>query len=263
MDDEALFDWCLEVHLVRGASVSSSVCFHHSSVGNPVSPNAYNVNCHGAFCPKSKGAANGVTLRNSEGVLVHDLGKEVSSSSTLMSECLAISDACDPPSDFVCIIADIRCLTSNWSSVLERSMGVCLGNGQYLAAAIRLLPSNHLLLPDNSVPKLLPTHKTPTFPSKFNFETSPSRRNHGFKPSSVLSTQINTSAQLVQIPENAKDYSNQVPRMLNRVDDGLSLLNHFDKTRNFPYDCKQIHAYFTKLGKMGSDNLGRNKIATY
>ncbi|KAM7519065.1 hypothetical protein LguiB_018027 [Lonicera macranthoides] len=42
----------------------------------------------------------------------------------------------DPPSDFVCIIADIRCLASNWSSVLEHSMGVCLGDGQYLAAAI-------------------------------------------------------------------------------------------------------------------------------
>ncbi|KAM7515139.1 hypothetical protein LguiA_004722 [Lonicera macranthoides] len=51
--------------------------------------------------------------------------------------------------------------------------------------------------------------------------------------------------------------------MLNKVDDWLSLLNFFDKTRNFPYDCKQIHAYFMKLGKMGSDNLVRNKIAMY
>lgn len=126
-----------------------------------------------------------------------------------------------------------------------------------------LLPSNHLLLPDNSFPKLLPTHKSPIFPSKFNFETSPSRRYHGFKPSSVLSTQINSSAHLVPIPENAKEYTNQVPRRKNKVDDYLSLLNLFDKTRNFPCDCKQIHAYFTKLGKMGSDNLVRNEIAMY
>ncbi|KAM7519093.1 hypothetical protein LguiB_018055 [Lonicera macranthoides] len=40
----------------------------------------------------------------------------------------------DPPSNTVSIIADIRCLASNWSSVIKRGLGVCLGDGQYLAA---------------------------------------------------------------------------------------------------------------------------------
>ncbi|KAM7519081.1 hypothetical protein LguiB_018043 [Lonicera macranthoides] len=30
-----------------------------------------------------------------------------------------------------------RCLASNWSSVIKRSLGVCLGDGQYLAAVCR------------------------------------------------------------------------------------------------------------------------------
>ncbi|KAM7519051.1 hypothetical protein LguiB_018013 [Lonicera macranthoides] len=47
---------------------------------------AFNVNCDGAFCPKSKGAAIGVTLRNPEGILVHDLGKKVCSSSTCVRD---------------------------------------------------------------------------------------------------------------------------------------------------------------------------------
>ncbi|KAM7519129.1 hypothetical protein LguiB_018091 [Lonicera macranthoides] len=54
------------------------------------------------------------------------------------SDCKEVIDLCpnkkDPPSDIVSIIADIRCLASNWSGVLERGLGVCLGDGQYLAA---------------------------------------------------------------------------------------------------------------------------------
>ncbi|KAM7515174.1 hypothetical protein LguiA_004757 [Lonicera macranthoides] len=88
-----------------------------------VSSNAYNVNCHGTFCPKSKGAANRITLK--------------ASFAGVESDCKEVIDLCsnkkDPPSDIVSIIADIRCLASNWSGVLERGSGVCLVDGQYLA----------------------------------------------------------------------------------------------------------------------------------
>ncbi|KAM7519079.1 hypothetical protein LguiB_018041 [Lonicera macranthoides] len=59
------------------------------------------------------------------------------------SDCKEVIDLCSnkkvPPSDIVSIIADIRRLASNWSGVLERGPGVCLVDGQYLAA-VCLIP---------------------------------------------------------------------------------------------------------------------------
>ncbi|KAM7519133.1 hypothetical protein LguiB_018095 [Lonicera macranthoides] len=68
---------------------------------------------------------------------ISDIANSWLLSAGVESDCKEVIDLCsnkkDPPSDIVSIIADIRCLASNWSGVLERGSGVCLVDGQYLA----------------------------------------------------------------------------------------------------------------------------------